>query len=147
VKPFEPLSPGGRGWRIVVDELVVSTRIGLHAHEYRAPQPVAIDASLMYRGVPGEASAHELIDYEAWCERVTSFLETKPHTRLLEVLAVEIAALSFDEWPALDAVTLLLYKPKIREGTRRVGIELDWRRADYDAWRMRADTHHAVGAC
>src|ERR1700712_2288808 len=84
VKPFEPLSPGGRGWRIVVDELVVSTRIGLHAHEHRAPQPVAIDASLLYRGVPDEAATHELIDYEAWCERVSSFLETKPHTRLLE---------------------------------------------------------------
>ncbi|TCK38437.1 dihydroneopterin aldolase [Paraburkholderia sp. BL8N3] len=144
MKPFEPMSPGGRGWRIVVDELVVPTRIGLHAHEHLAAQPVAIDASLLYRGVPGEAAAHELVDYEAWCARVSGFLEQKPHTRLLEMLAVEIAALSFDEWPALDAVTLLLYKPKIREGTRRVGIELDWRRADYDAWRAHAGSRAAA---
>jgi dihydroneopterin aldolase len=130
------MSPGGRGWRIVVDELVVPTRIGLHAHEHLAAQPVAIDASLLYRGVPGEAAAHELVDYEAWCARVSGFLEQKPHTRLLEMLAVEIAALSFDEWPALDAV--------IREGTRRVGIELDWRRADYDAWRAHAGSRAAA---
>ena len=150
MKPYEAfgtLSPGGRGWRIVVDEFVVPTRIGLHAREHLAPQPVAIDASLHYRGVPAEENAHELVDYEAWCAAVQGYLESKPHTRLLETLAVEIAALSFTQWPALDALTLLLYKPKIREGTRRIGIELDWRRADYDAWRMRADTHHAVGAC
>ncbi|WP_200818896.1 hypothetical protein [Caballeronia telluris] len=49
MKPFEPLSPGGRGWRIAVDELAVDTR----------------------------------------------------------------------------------------EGTRRPGIELDWRRADFEAWSMR----------
>ncbi|SAK98389.1 dihydroneopterin aldolase [Caballeronia ptereochthonis] len=137
MKPFEPLRAGGQGWRVVVDELVVKTRIGLYEHEHRAPQPVCIDASLHYRGTPHE-SDEGLIDYEAWCNRVSAFLEEKPHTRLLETLALEIAALSFDEWPALDALTLTLHKPKIREGTRRLGLELDWRRADYDAWRMKA---------
>jgi 7,8-dihydroneopterin aldolase/epimerase/oxygenase len=147
VKPYEPfgtLNPGGRGWRIVVDELVVPTRIGLHAREHLAPQPVAIDASLHYRGVPAEENAHELIDYESWCVRVSDYLESKPHTRLLETLAVEIAALSFNQWPALDALTLLLYKPKIREGTRRVGVELDWHRADFEAWRASAGLQTAV---
>jgi dihydroneopterin aldolase len=144
VKPYEPLGLSGRGWRIVVDELVVPTRIGLHAREHLAPQPVAIDASLHYRGVPAEEKAHELIDYESWCARVSAYLEGKPHTRLLETLAVEIAALSFTEWPALDALTLLLYKPKIREGTRRVGVELDWHRADFDAWRASAELHAVV---
>ncbi|CAN7564574.1 dihydroneopterin aldolase [Caballeronia sp. LjRoot34] len=145
-EPFETLSAGGRGWRIVVDELVVPTRIGLHAQEYPAPQPVAIDASLHYRGVPAEENAHELIDYEAWCADVSGYLESKPHTRLLETLAVEIAALSFTRWPALDALTLLLYKPKIREGTRRVGVEIDWHRADFDAWRASVGLHTAQTA-
>ena len=74
--------------------------------EYLAPQPVAIDASLHYRCVPAEDNAHELIDYEAWCAGVSDYLESKPHTRLLETLAVEIAAMSFTQWPALDALTL-----------------------------------------
>ncbi|AET91883.1 dihydroneopterin aldolase [Burkholderia sp. YI23] len=143
MKPFEPLDIGGKGWRIVVDELIVKTSVGLYEHEHVAPQPVCIDASLRYREMPQESS-DGLIDYEAWCNRVSAFLETKPHTRLLETLAVEIAALSFDEWPALDALTLTLHKPKIREGTKRLGLELDWRRADYVAWRMQADALHAA---
>jgi dihydroneopterin aldolase len=133
MKPYEPLHAGGQGWRVIVDELVVMTRVGLYEHEHRAPQALSIDASLRYRGMPRE---DELIDYEAWCNRVTAYLQEKTHTRLLETLAVEIAALSFDAWPALDALTLALCKPKIREGTRRLALELDWRRADYDAWRV-----------
>ena len=143
MKPSEPFVPHasfqaplrhGRGWRVFIDELVVPTRIGIHAHEHEAPQPVVIDASLAYRCVPSEQGAHAWIDYERYCECVTSFLSVKPHTRLLETLVVEIAALSFCEWPALDALTLALHKPKIREGTRRIGVELDWTRFDYDAW-------------
>jgi dihydroneopterin aldolase len=141
VKSYESITPGGRGWRIVVDEMVVATRIGLYDREYLAPQPVVIDASLHYRGVPVEGDTCGLIDYEAWCGRVSAYLESKPHTRLLETLAVEVAALSFTEWPALNALTLFLYKPKIREGTRRVGVELDWHRADFDAWRSSAESH------
>jgi dihydroneopterin aldolase len=144
VKPYEPIGPGGRGWRIVVDELVVPTRVGLYDREYLAPQPVAIDASLHYRGVPFEGDTDGLIDYEGWCARVSAYLESKAHTRLLETLAVEVATLSFTEWPALDALTLLLYKPKIREGTRRVGVELDWHRADFDAWRVSSGRHTAA---
>ncbi|CAL8477378.1 dihydroneopterin aldolase [Caballeronia sp. S22] len=141
MKPFEPLEAGGQGWRVIVDELIVKTRVGLYEHEHEGPQPVCIDASLRYRGMPHE-SDDGLIDYEAWCNRVSAFLETKGHTRLLETLAVEIAALSFEEWPALDALTLVLHKPKIREGTKRLGLELDWRRADFEAWRLSASAHH-----
>jgi 7,8-dihydroneopterin aldolase/epimerase/oxygenase len=145
MKPFEPqaFGAGGQGFRVVVDELIVMTRIGLYEHEHRAPQPVCIDASLRYRGAPHE-SPDGLIDYEAWCNGVSAFLEAKAHTRLLETLAVEIAALSFEQWPALDALTLMLHKPKIREGTKRLGLELDWRRADYDAWRIQTGARHAI---
>ncbi|TKC81273.1 dihydroneopterin aldolase [Trinickia terrae] len=131
----QPLSTGprhGRGWRVFIDELLVPTRVGIHAHEHAAPQTVVIDASLTYRCVPSEEGGW--IDYERYCERIAAFLATKPHTRLLETLAVEIAALSFLEWRALDALTLALHKPKIRPGTKRIGVELDWTRGDFDAW-------------
>lgn len=122
---------GGRGWTVFVDGLEASTRVGIHPHEYLAPQPVVIDARLGYRCLPAETDAHEWIDYERYCERLTRFLETKPHTRLLETLAVELAVLSFEDFGALDTITLLLHKPKIRPGTQRIGIELDWTRSDY----------------
>jgi 7,8-dihydroneopterin aldolase/epimerase/oxygenase len=77
---------------------------------------------------------------------VTAFLAEKSHTRLLETLAVELAELSFREWPALDALTLALHKPKIREGTRRIGVELDWTRADYEARLLHARAGVQVAA-
>ncbi|MCH1991101.1 dihydroneopterin aldolase, partial [Achromobacter xylosoxidans] len=36
----------GRGWSVFVDELKVPARIGIHAHEHEAPQPIVIDARL-----------------------------------------------------------------------------------------------------
>lgn len=136
----------GRGWQVFVDELTANTRVGIHDHEYVAPQPVIVDARLGYRCVPTE-SADGWIDYERYCQQLTAFLAEKPHTRLLETLAVELAALSFTQWPALETLTLALHKPKIREGTRRIGLELDWTRADYEAWRAAQEAVAAHAAC
>ena len=136
----------GRGWQVFVDELIAHTRVGIHAHEYAAPQPVVVDARLGYRWMPSEA-ADEWIDYERYCQQVTTFLEQKPHTRLLETLAVELATLSFTQWPALETLTLALHKPKIREGTRRIGLELELTRADYESWRAAQEAVTARAAC
>lgn len=123
-----PLLPG-RGWSVFVDALTVPVRIGIYPHEHDAPQPVVIDARLGYRCEPREEG--EWIDYDGYCTRIAAFLAHKPHTRLLETLVAEIAALSFREWPALDTLTLAVHKPKIRPGTQRVGVALEWTRADF----------------
>ncbi len=136
--PFATLGTAramGRGWSVFIEELKVPARIGIHAHEHEAPQPIVIDARLGYRCEPVEQGGIGFVDYDGYCARVAAWLAHKPHTRLLETLVVELAALSFEEWPALEAVTLSMHKPKIRPGTRRVGVELDWTRADYLAWR------------
>ncbi|UDM49151.1 dihydroneopterin aldolase [Cupriavidus sp. MP-37] len=119
----------GRGWSVFVDALTVPVRIGIHPHEHDAPQPIVIDARLGYRSEPSEQTAW--IDYEGYCNRVAAYLARKPHTRLLETLVADIAELSFREWPALDTLALAVHKPKIRPGTQRVGVELEWTRADY----------------
>ncbi|WER50246.1 dihydroneopterin aldolase [Cupriavidus sp. WKF15] len=119
----------GRGWSVFIDALAVPVRIGIHPHEHNAPQPIVIDARLGYRCEPREDG--EWIDYEGYCARIAAFLGHKPHTRLLETLVAEIAELSFREWPALDTLTLAVHKPKIRPGTQRVGVALEWTRADY----------------
>ncbi|CAN0628361.1 7,8-dihydroneopterin aldolase/epimerase/oxygenase [Burkholderia multivorans] len=122
----------GRGWSVFVDALSVPARIGIHPHEHEAPQPIVIDARLGYRCAPDEANAW--IDYDGYCARIAAFLARKPHTRLLETLVADIAVLSFREWPALETLTLAAHKPKIRPGTKRVGVALDWTRGDYLAW-------------
>ena len=118
-----------RGWSVFIDALAVPVRIGIHPHEHDAPQPIVIDARLGYRCEPREEG--EWIDYEGYCARVAAFLAHRPHTRLLETLVADIAELSFREWPALDTLTLAVHKPKIRPGTKRVGVALEWTRADY----------------
>ncbi|CAB3810346.1 hypothetical protein LMG28688_07233 [Paraburkholderia caffeinitolerans] len=107
-------------------------RIGIHPHEHGQPQPLVIDAQLGYRSMPKEES--DWIDYESYCARIAEFLAKKSHTRLLETLVADIAALSLREWPALDTLTIEVHKPKIRPGTRRIGVSLDWTRADYLRW-------------
>lgn len=122
----------GHGWSVFVEGLSVPARIGIHPHEHGQPQPLVINAQLGYRSMPKEES--DWIDYESWCTRIAEFLAKKPHTRLLETLVADIAALSFREWPALDSLTIEVHKPKIRPGTRRIGVSLDWTRADYLQW-------------
>jgi dihydroneopterin aldolase len=90
-----------------------------------------IDAQLGYRCEPSEEG--EWIDYDGYCARIASFLSHKPHTRLLETLVADLAVMSFREWPALESLTLSMYKPKIRPGTRRVGVSLDWTRGGLSA--------------
>ncbi|WP_414441174.1 dihydroneopterin aldolase [Burkholderia sp. 22PA0106] len=141
---LETARPRGRGWSVFIDELKVPARIGIHAHEHEAPQPVVVDARLGYRCEPVEQGAEGFVDYDGYCARVASWLAHKPHTRLLETLVVELAALSFEEWPSLESVTLSLHKPKIRPGTRRVGVELDWTRTDYVAWCAALDARERV---
>jgi len=123
-----PLLPG-RGWSVFVDALTAPARIGIYPHEHDAPQPIVIDARLGYASEPREES--DWIDYERYCSRITAFLAGKAHTRLLETLVAEMAELSFREWPALGTLSLAVHKPKIRPGTQRVGVALEWTRADY----------------
>ncbi|QNB14341.1 dihydroneopterin aldolase [Paraburkholderia bannensis] len=138
---FDNAPACGRGWSVFVDALSVPARIGIHPHEHGQPQPLVIDAQLGYGRAPKEEG--DWIDYESWCARIADFLAHKSHTRLLETLVADVAALSFREWPALETLTLAVHKPKIRPGTRRVGVSLDWTRADYLQWNATAAQMHA----
>jgi dihydroneopterin aldolase len=99
---------------------------------FEGPLAAYVRASSDARGAARGKGWRVFIDELVVATRI-GILSTKPHTRMLETLAVEIALLSFAEWPALEAITLALHKPKIREGTRRIGVELDWTRGDFEA--------------
>ncbi|WP_233850019.1 dihydroneopterin aldolase [Paraburkholderia sp. HD33-4] len=122
----------GRGWSVFIEALAVPARVGIHPHEHGAPQAIVIDARLGYGSAPSEAGGW--IDYDGYCTCIADFLAHKPHTRLLETLVADIAELSFRRWPALETLTLSVHKPKIRPGTRRVGVTLEWTRTDYLQW-------------
>ncbi|SDY20771.1 dihydroneopterin aldolase [Collimonas sp. OK242] len=129
----ENIASGVR-WQIFVEALAVTTRIGLHPHEHEKPQAVELDIELSYRtgGGQHDDDASSVIDYDHYCGVVTAFLQAKPHTRLLETLASEVANLSFREFSMLDEIRVAIHKPKIRHNTGRLGVASSWTRWSYE---------------
>lgn len=66
-------------WDVVIDELRVQTRIGIHDHE-RAPQPVVIDAVLHCRAEALPDHIDACLDYDAFCRILRAYLEDQTHT-------------------------------------------------------------------
>lgn len=129
----EHIASGVR-WQIFVEGLSVVTRIGLHPHEHEKPQAVELDIELSYRTGGGNQmdAADAVIDYDHYCTVVSTYLHTKPHTRLLETLASEVAILSFCEFQMLEEIRVAIHKPKIRHNTGRLGVASSWTRWSYE---------------
>ncbi|HWW99708.1 dihydroneopterin aldolase [Collimonas sp.] len=129
----ENIASGVR-WQIFVEGLAAMTSVGLHPHEHEKPQAVELDIELSYKtgGVRDHDEAAAVIDYDYYCGVVTAFLQAKPHTRLLETLASEVASLSFREFPMLDEIRVAIHKPKIRPNTARLGVASSWTRWSYE---------------
>lgn len=130
----ETIGSGVR-WQIFVEALSVTTHVGLHLHEHEQPQTVELDIELSYR--TGGSGQHDddvasVIDYDHYCTVVMAFLQTKPHTRLLETLASEVASLSFREFQMLDEIRVAIHKPQTRPNTGRLGVASSWTRWSYE---------------
>ncbi|CAB3804487.1 dihydroneopterin aldolase [Paraburkholderia caffeinilytica] len=121
--------------RVFIDEMTVQTFVGIHAHEHLEPQPVAVSLELLYGCSPAEDGDRPFVDYERLCECLSQFLADKAHTRLLETLAIQIADIVFEEFPAIEELVVSLHKPKVREHSKRSGVELYWSRLDCEAFR------------
>jgi dihydroneopterin aldolase len=130
----ENIASGVR-WQIFVEGLSAMTSVGLHPHEHEKPQAVELDIELSYKtggNGAGDVDAAAVIDYDHYCSVVTAFLQAKPHTRLLETLASEVASLSFRQFPMLDEIRVAIHKPKIRPNTARLGVASSWTRWSYE---------------
>lgn len=131
--PVFDAAANSRGMWVFVDDMTVEMFVGIHDHEHHERQPVTFSLELRYGYLPVEGGAHDFVDYECLCNDLSVFLEGKPHTRLLEALALEIAGFIFVKWSAIDELVVVLHKPKARKHSRRLGVELRWSRLDYEA--------------
>ncbi|PRZ55863.1 dihydroneopterin aldolase [Paraburkholderia fungorum] len=122
------------GFRVFIEEMTVDTFVGIHPQEHGERQPVVLSMELLYGCRPVEGLPDTFIDYEQLSNRLVRLLERSGHTRLLETLAVHIAQLTFEESPAVAEAVISLHKPKARAGSKRMGIELRWSRADFEAF-------------
>ncbi|AIY40646.1 Putative dihydroneopterin aldolase protein [Collimonas arenae] len=144
----ENIASGVR-WQIFVEGLSAMTRVGLYPLEHEKPQAVELDIELSYktggRGMHADDAA-SVIDYDHYCTVVSSFLQGKPHTRLLETLASEVASLSFREFAMLDEIRVAIHKPKIRPNTARLGVASSWTRWSYETLLLQQPAESSVVA-
>lgn len=129
------------GLRVVfVRELVVHARLGIHAHEAQAEQPVRISLEALVHdesapvGV-GEDRLRRAVDYAALAATARR-IATTGHTRLAETLAEKIAEACLVETRILR-LRVMVEKPCILPDVTSVGVWIE--RAG--AARFRAATH------
>lgn len=113
--------------RIVLRRLAMNARIGVHAWEKEAPQPIVVD--LEFDLPRGEAcfsdELKDTVDYSAVVERLRTIALAQPH-RLVEAMAQTMCTVLCQEFD-LQRIRLTLMKLAPFPGSE-VGIvlERDW---------------------
>ena len=109
---------------IIIDQLEVSTIIGIHPHERETKQTLHVSLSLKYD--IKQAALHDCIDdaldYDQLSKKITHFLENSSFF-LIEACADKLANLIL-EHSIIEQVSLFLYKPSAIKNAKRVGIKL-----------------------
>ena len=84
--------------RLLVRDLVLAARIGIHPHEHQAPQRVRLnlDLEVAESSQPLADDLAQVVDYETLIERVRGLVASR-HVNLVETLAEQVAALCLDD--------------------------------------------------
>jgi len=110
---------------IFIDDLRITTLIGIYPREKAMPQTV--EMSLQIGTSTASASASDdiadTIDYAAVVKRLRTELTTR-HFNLLEKLAEYVASLLLDEFGAIW-VRVSIAKLGMMQGVRRVGVVIE----------------------
>ena len=114
--------------RILIRDLLLDCRIGVHAHERLAPQRVRVNVELEVRnGIRHEADdIAGVVSYEGILEGIKA-LAAGDHINLVETLAERIADLCLADARALCA-KVRVEKLDIEPKAAGIGIEIERRR-------------------
>ena len=114
---------------IFIDDLRVSTLIGIYPRERSVPQTVEITLQIgtSTAGAGASDEIGDTIDYATVVEKLRSELE-RQHFNLLEKLAEYIANLLLDDFGA-EWVRVSIAKLGMMRGVRRVGVIIERQRA------------------
>jgi dihydroneopterin aldolase len=116
---------------ILVEQLELSTIIGVHAWEQHAPRRIVVDLELGCDTRPAAASDHlrDAINYKAVCDAVEALLREQ-RFQLIETLAEAIARRLIERFPILS-VRLQVSKPGAVPSARNIAVRIERRREDY----------------
>ncbi len=100
-------------------------QVGLHPWEQHPERPtrLLVDVELYAFAPDWQAAAlHDVVDYDRVRTRLAAW-RTRPHTPLLETLALELIVQCFED-ARVDAVRVALTKPDIFNEAEGAGIEV-----------------------
>jgi dihydroneopterin aldolase len=116
--------------RIVIEEIEVAVRVGLHPWEQHAERPNRLLVSVdLYAHLPPlsvRPSSDVFVDYDPVRHFIRAW-STREQTGYLETLADELTAFCFS-LPFVEACRITILKPDIFADAKAVGIELYRRR-------------------
>jgi 7,8-dihydroneopterin aldolase/epimerase/oxygenase len=121
-----PIADAAKGTRhLLVRDLVLAARIGVHAHEQHAPQRVRLNLNLAVAesGQPLGDDLAQVVDYEALIERVRRLVASR-HVKLVETLAEQVAALCLDD-PRVRSARVRVEKLDVIADAAAVGVEIE----------------------
>jgi 7,8-dihydroneopterin aldolase/epimerase/oxygenase len=115
-------APGTR--HLLVRDLVLSARIGVHPHEAGAPQRIRLNLDLsVAEGERPPEDLAQVVDYEALIERVRRLVASR-HVKLVETLAERVAALCLEDVRVRSA-RVRVEKLEAIPDVAAVGIEIE----------------------
>ncbi|MCX7117532.1 MAG: dihydroneopterin aldolase [Legionellales bacterium] len=106
-----------------ITALSTKTRIGVHAWEQRILQQLLLDIHIPYDFKNSQDDLAKTLDYDALCQRVTTFVESN-HFQLIETVANEVAAFLIKEF-AIKTLTLTVSKPHAIKNAGMISVTVE----------------------
>jgi len=108
---------------VLIRNLEVLSRIGVHGHEHGKPQPVRINVTLTANITPMDDRLENAVDYEAVTEKIRA-IALAGHINLAETLAEKIASTCLEDTRVVRA-RIRVEKLHALPGAEAAGVEIE----------------------
>ena len=115
--------------RVVLKDVSLQLRIGLHPWEKNGPQRVIVNLELFASGSKYIMEDQPILDYDPVYKALKTWPE-REHALYIETFLKELLELSFGD-ERVEACRVSLVKPDIFPEAEAVGVEVYMTRADY----------------
>ena len=108
---------------VLIRDLELLARIGVHGHEQGKPQPVRINVALTARFDSGADKLDNAVDYEAIADKIRA-IASAGHINLAETLAERIAATCLED-ARVTRARIRVEKLHALAGAEAAGVEIE----------------------
>jgi dihydroneopterin aldolase len=108
---------------VIIRNLEVLARIGVHGHEHGKPQPVRINVWLTCRTGNEGDKLESVVDYEAVADTIRAIVASG-HINLAESLAERIASFCLED-QRVEKARIRVEKLHALQGTESAGVEIE----------------------